>query len=261
MIFGFVTDYAVTTIEDKIDISVYFKVNAEEEDILKIETALKTLPEIRGTEYISREAALAEVQASHTDDAVSQALELIQGNPFRALINIQAEDPNQYPDIAAYLSNQEFEPIIDEVDFTRNREAIEKLNRLIETANGFGLGIAIFITLAAALVIYNTIRLAIYSSREEIMVMRLVGASNSFIKGPYLVNGIFYGLTGTIVTLLITAPIINFMSPHLDKFLPGLALESYFYSNFFSLFFALVLFGVGLGLVSSWTSMQRYLRV
>ncbi|MDP2629593.1 MAG: permease-like cell division protein FtsX [Candidatus Harrisonbacteria bacterium] len=260
MIFDYVTSEALTSLQSKIDIAVYFKINAEEEDMLKIQEAVEALPEVAETEYISRDEALARFKERHVDDVtLTQALEELQTNPLLASVNIQAHDPEQYPTIASYLENPEFEPFIERVTFTQNRLAIERLTRIIDTADRFGFGIAIFISIAAALVIFNTIRLAIYSSREEISIMRLVGGSNYFIKGPYLVNGVFYGLAGALMALLISAPVVNFMAPYFDRFIEGLSLEQYFYNNLFSFFLILIAFGVGLGLVSSWIAIRRYL--
>lgn len=262
ILFGVVTDTATASLQDKIDISVYFKTVATEDDILNIEKSLKGLPEVKEVEYVSRDRALEIFKEAHKDDLnINQALAELDSNPLRASINIKANDTNDYPIIAAYLENEGFQAVVEKVTFAENKLAIDRLNKLIDTMRKVGFSITIFLAFAASLVAFNTIRLAIYSNREEIGIMRLVGAANSFIKGPYLFNGILYGATGALVTILFMIPAVNLASPYFQAFIPELNLASYFYRHIASLFMYLLMFGTGLGIVSSWVAIRRYLKL
>jgi cell division transport system permease protein len=262
ILFNFTTDTAITSLRDKIDIAVYFKISAPEDDILRIEKAIEALSEVKSVEYVSRDKALTIFKENHKNDpTISQALEELATNPLRASLNVKANDPNQYASIAKYLGNDDFSNLVEKVTYTQNKNAIDRLNKIIDTFNKVGLALTIFIAITACIVAFNTIRLAIYSNREEIGIMRLVGASNTFIKGPYIVNGILYGVFGAILTLLIAAPAINFAAPYFNVVLPDVNLEHYFYSNVFALFGYLVLFGSGLGVISSWVAIRKYLKV
>jgi cell division transport system permease protein len=260
--FDVLTKTATDSLRDKIDIAVYFKVAAPEDDILKIEKALEQLPEVKSVQYISRDKALEIFKENHKDDpTISQALQELSANPLRASVNIKANDTKDYPIIASYLENDNFKTIVEKITYAQNQKAIERLNKIIDTVNKVGLVLAIFIAIAACLVAFNTIRLAIYSNREEIAIMRLVGGSNTFIKGPYIVNGILYGVFGAILTMLIAAPAINFASPYFAAIIPEVNIEVYFYSNLLQLFGYLILAGCGLGIISSWIAIRRYLKV
>lgn len=262
ILFGVVTDTATASLQDKIDISVYFKTVATEDDILNIEKSLKGLPEVKAVEYVSRDKALEIFKEAHKDDAnINQALAELDSNPLRASINIKANDTNDYPIIAAYLENEGFQAVVEKVTFAENKVAIDRLNKLVDTMRRIGLSITVFLAFAASLVAFNTIRLAIYSNREEIGIMRLVGAANSFIKGPYLFSGILYGATGALVTVIFMIPAVNFASPYFQAFIPEMNLASYFYRNIASLFLYLLMFGTGLGIVSSWIAIRRYLKL
>jgi cell division transport system permease protein len=262
MLFGVVTDTATASLRDKIDIAVYFKTTAVEDDILNIEKSLKGLPEVKSVDYVSREKALELFKETHEDDLnINQALAELDGNPLRASLNIKANDTNDYPTIATYLENDGFQTVVEKVTYTQNKAAIDRLNKLIDTMRRIGFVITMFLAFAASLVAFNTIRLAIYSSREEIGIMRLVGAANSFIKGPYMFAGILYGITGALITLILMIPIINFSSPYFHAFIPEMNLSGYFYGNIFSQFGYLFLFGTGLGIVSSWVAIRRHLKV
>jgi len=235
---------------------------APEDDILKIEKAVEGLAEVKSVEYVSRDKALEIFKENHKNDpTINQALAELESNPLRASLNIKAKDTKDYPVIAAYLENEGFKDIVEKVTYSQNRTAIERLNSIIETVNQVGLAMTIFIAFAACLVIFNTIRLAIYSNREEIGIMRLVGGSSTFVKGPYIVDGILYGIVGAIVTLLIAAPATNFATPYFQAVIPEVQLENYFYANLFPLFGYLVLFGCLLGIISSWVAIRKYLKV
>ncbi len=262
ILFDVVTTSAVASIQDKIDIAVYFKRNTAEDDILNIQRSLEQLPEVKTVEYISSERALEKFKETHKDDEIiNQAISEVGENPILASLNIKAKDPNDYPMIDTYLKNDTFINHVEKVTYSKNRTAIELLNRIIDTVNKVGLAFTLFIAFTACLVAFNTIRLAIYSNREEIGIMRLVGASNIFTKGPYLVSGILYWIVGAVVAVVLAAPFVNFAAPYFLRLIPEMNLEAYFYSSLGTLFFYLLLFGVFLGIASSWVAIRRYLRI
>lgn len=262
LLFDVVTDSAVVSISDKIDIAVYFKRDALEDDMLKMKRDVEQLPTIKSVEYISSAEALANFKEAHKNDpTITQALAELAANPLLASLNVKAKDSKDYSSIAEYLSNPGFNSIVEKVTYNQNKNAIERLNKLIDTLNRMGLAVTIFIAFAASLVAFNTIRLAIYSNREEIGIMRLVGASNTFIKGPYIVNGILYGFFGALVTTVLTAPLMNVAAPVVARLIPEMDLKVYFYTHLPTLIGYLILFGAALGIASSWVAIRRYLKV
>ncbi len=257
-----VTGSAVASIQDKIDIAVYFRRSAAEDDMLQMKRSVEQLATIKSVEYISSADALSDFKEKHKNEpTISQALAELDANPLQASLNVKAKDSKDYPAIAQYLENPGFSSLIEKVTYSQNKGAIDRLNRVIDTLTRMGLAVTIFIAFAASLVAFNTIRLAIYSNREEISIMRLVGASNTFIKGPYLVDGILYGFFGALVTTLLTAPLMNIVAPVISRLIPEMNIETYFYAHLGELFIYLVLFGVALGSISSWVAIRRYLRV
>lgn len=262
LLFDVVTKSAIVSISDKIDIAVYFKREALEDDMLKMKRDVEQLPTIKSVEYVSSAEALANFKEAHKNDpTISQALVELEANPLLASLNVKAKDSKDYSSIAEYLSNPGFNSIVEKVTYNQNKNAIDRLNKLIDTLNRMGLAVTIFIAFAASLVAFNTIRLAIYSNREEIGIMRLVGASNTFIKGPYIVNGVLYGFFGALVTTVLAAPLMNVVAPVVMRLIPEMDLEAYFYTHLPTLIGYLVLFGAGLGIASSWVAIRRYLKV
>ncbi|MEK7574206.1 MAG: permease-like cell division protein FtsX [Patescibacteria group bacterium] len=262
IIFNFVAKTAIATVQNKIDISVYFKSNTAEDEILKLEKSLEGLSEVKKTEYVSREQALTEFQARRKNDSiVIAAIQELGENPLLASLNIKAYNPKEYAAISTYLNNESLSSIIEKVSYAQNQIVIERLISIVDTAKRGGIILTLIITLIAVLVAFNTIRLAIYSNREAISIMRLVGASNNFIRGPYIVEGILYGILAGILSFAIITPLITYIAPHMASFVPEMNLQNYFATNFFRLLSYQLIFGIILSAVSSFVAVHRYLKV
>jgi cell division transport system permease protein len=121
--------------------------------------------------------------------------------------------------------------------------------------------LSLVLALIAFLVAFNQVKLAIFNSREEIAVQRLVGASNWFIRGPFLVQGIISGFLAVLIALLIFFPLLFFLGPKMEILFPGLNLFSLFTANFFLILLLQILTGIGLGIISSLIAMRKYLKV
>jgi cell division transport system permease protein len=261
ILFSYVTQQAAASIENKIDISVYFNTNTSEDEILNIQQSLEGLPQVASVDYISRDQALAIFQQNHADDAtVSQAINELDTNPLEASLNIKAKDPSQYAAIADYLASPDLTQYIDTVSYAQNQDVIQRLADIVAILDRGGWIVTIFLVLIAGLVVFNTIRLAIYSSREEIGIMRVVGASNSLVRGPFVIDGMLCGAIAAVASLILIAPALYFVSPYLDKFIPNLGLFAYFYMHLPELLAYELLFGVVIGGFSSFFAVRRYLR-
>lgn len=262
-----VTGAMINAVKDKIDISVYFKAEAAEDQILNIKQSLENLPEVKAVEYVSADQALQNFKEKHKDDPeVLQSLDELNANPFQSSLNIKSKDPSKFVSIASFLDNPDSRQSIDNVSYAKNQTVIDRLVALISSLNRIGLTITIILSFIAGLVIYNTIRLVIYSNRDEIGIMRAVGASNLLVRGPYFVEAIITGIIAAVLSLLVVFiffvavpgfyPGQNF----LDLNLPGFNIGEYFYSNFFSLLGWELLFGIGVAMVSSFIAVRRYLQ-
>ncbi len=257
---------SLENIQDKVDINVYFVPNAEQMDIDSLQRSLEALPDVESVTFTSREQALAEFTERHkNDEVIMQGLEELGDNPLGASLSIRAKETSQYEGIATFLEDQKAaedpsRPLIDEVNFVKNKEAINKLTAIIQAVEKSTFIAMVILVLASALITFNTIRLAIYTTREEISVMRLVGASNMYIRGPFMLQGIMYGLIAGVLALLILYPIVLYLGPATEQFFQ-FNLFNYFVTDFGYIFAVLVGTGVVLGMVSSAFAVARYLRV
>src|SRR3989344_3892124 len=245
------------SLTDKVDVSVYFTTDATEPQILDVQNSLKTLPEVASVAYTSREQALSDFRARHQNDQLTiQALDELGGNPLGASLEIRAKQTSQYESIAKYLETLQESgtgsgAVIDKVNFYQNKTAIDRLTTIIDTSGRLGLAIALVLGLASVLITFNTIRLAIYTSREEIGVMNLVGASHWYVRGPFMIAGVLYGIVSAVLVLFLMYPLTAWIGPASQNCLGTFNVFTYYTSSFVSIFFIVMLSGVCLGALSS----------
>jgi cell division transport system permease protein len=148
---------------------------------------------------------------------------------------------------------------IDTVNFNQNKAAIDRLGGIIDTSRAVGLGIALVLGLASLLIAFNTIRLAIYTARDEIGVMNLVGASHWYVRGPFVVAGVLYGVISGLLVLVLLYPLTAWLGPGSEKFFGTFNVFTYFVGAFPLMFLAVMGAGVALGALSSYLAVRRYL--
>ena len=259
-------DASLTSIREKVDVNVYLVTTAAEEDIMRLKTSLEALSDVAEVTYTSREEALEQFRARHESDELTlQALDELGANPLGASLSVRAEDPSQYESIAAFLETQQEKespdmPVIDRVNFSQNKAAIDKLTTIIGAVEQSGYIASIILIVVTVLITLNTIRLAIFTTREEISVMRLVGAGNMFIRGPFVFQGIMYGLIAGVLTLLLLYPVVVWLGPATEAFF-GLSVFNYYVTEFGMMFLIIVGSGIVLGALSSILAIARYLKV
>ncbi|MDE2001746.1 MAG: ABC transporter permease [Patescibacteria group bacterium] len=262
MLFNVFTNDVLVSLRDKIDISVYFQQTVSEDDILRVQRSLESLAEVKSVTYVSRDQALAAFRQRHQDDpTITQALDVLGENPLSASLNIKANDPKDFPVIAAYLGGDSLKPMIDQVTYNQNQVVIDRLASIVDTSQRAGIALTVILSIIAILVTLNTIILTIYSTRDEIGVMRLVGAGNKFIRGPYIVQGVLFGVFAAVLAIVIMMPIMYAASPYVRILLPDIDLQGYFYGNMGMLFGYELIFGILLGSVSSVIAVSRYLKL
>lgn len=262
-----ILNITMSELRDKVDINVYFVPIGFEKDILSLKTKIEALPEVSKVEYVSREKALENFRLRHENDQITlQALEELGDNPLGAVLNIKAKEPSQYEGIANFLNEENIlssggEKIIDKINYFENKTAIEKLSRLINSAERLGWTLSLALVIVSIIITFNTIRLAIFISREEISVMQLVGASKNFVKGPFVMTGVLVGLISGLITMLLFWPISYWLGGLTQNFFIGFNIFDYYLSNFFEIFFIVIGSGIAIGAISSLLAVRKYLKL
>ncbi|OGZ23646.1 MAG: hypothetical protein A3A08_02155 [Candidatus Nealsonbacteria bacterium RIFCSPLOWO2_01_FULL_41_9] len=259
---GRVSQFLINSLESKADISVYFQEIALEEDILQARDELEKMPEVKEIIYISKDQALEEFKARYADNLVlMDSIRELGGNPFLASLRIQAKNPNQYQAIADYLDSLNLADIIEKVDYSQRQNVIERIFSITSFLGKTGLSFSLILAVIAILITFNTIKLAIYNYQEEVKIQRLVGASNWFIRGPFLAQGAIAGIISALISLLVLFFIAWLFSPKVQVFLPDLNILKMFWSNFGFIFLIQFAVGIALGSISSLIAIRKYLKI
>jgi cell division transport system permease protein len=266
---GVILSTTLQQFRDKADMAVYFTTDASPDAISALQAQVNALPEVASTQFTSADDALAAFRELHQNDQLTlQALDELGGNPLGAELAIKAKDISQYGAIADFLKGQEAlgtgqSQIIDKINYF-DQQHYDAINRLAAVTNSAGwigfILIAIFVITTVA-ISFNTLRLAIYTSREEISVMRLVGAGQTYIRAPFMVEGVLYGLAAGLITMLLFYPLTWWMGHATAEFFGGINVFAYYISHFAALFLVIVGAGVLLGALSSWLATRRYLKI
>ncbi len=257
-----ISEILISDLEEKVDISVYFKEDITEQEILSVKQKLYQVSDKENIEYISKEQALEIFVQRHKEDLILMAsLEEIAINPFLASLNIKASDPVQYGEIANFLEGAVFEASVEKIDYYQRKPVIDRIFSLTDSFKKIGIGISILLVLLSFLVVLNTTRLAIYNLREEVEVQKLVGASNWFIRGPFLVQGVISGAIAALISFVIFGLGCLIFSSNINALFSDLNIWKYFTDNIFIIILIQLTTGIGLGVSSSIIAIRKYLKV
>lgn len=256
---------SLNSIKEKVDVTVYFVPSTEESSIKNIQETLMNLPEVKDITYTSEDQALIDFKEKHSNDYLTlQALDELGQNPLGASLNIKAKDPSQYESIVksfegdGTLSNDAL-TIVDKIDYHQNKIVIDRLTSIINGAKKLGFAVSLILVLISLIITFSTIRLIIYMSRDEINVMKLVGADGRYIRGPFIVSGVLVGIFASLATVLIFIPVSIWLGNQMTDFV-GINLFTYYKANFIQLFIIMLGSGVTIGVISSIFAIHRYLR-
>lgn len=256
----------IQSITDKIDISVYLKDEVTDKQRNELVSQIEALENVKSVRVVGKEEALKKYQDQNRDnpellEAISQT-----DNPLSVSLQIQPEDPNKIQDIRGFLEKKDIKDLqSDETSYSGDRkEAIDKITSATNFFRRAGVaGVAIFAVISM-LIIFNTIQMAIFNRRDELTIMRLLGASTNFIRGPFIVESIMYGIVSGVVSIIIVRAIFSISAKTFEASSLGLLdinfSNSYFSGHFWSFVGLQLSAGVFIGAMSSLIATRRYLK-
>ncbi len=252
---------SLKALREKVDISIYFRQTVSEQIISQIQRQLELLPQVKSVAYVPPILARERFIELHKDEPLLiESVEQfsLEENPFPASFAVRVNDLSDYPTIINIFEEEKFTPFVKKI--TDKRDVVDRLERITTGIKNLGFGLTLAFGAVTLIVLFNTVRLTIYSRREEIEIMRLVGASNGYIRGPFVVEGIFYGIAGSIFTSLILFPLLWFLTPRISSFFEiGPSNFAFSGSNLWWLLVMQLLAGVILGIISSIFAVRKYL--
>ncbi len=238
--------------EQKVEVVAYLQTNATDTQVAELQTKLKAMPEVASVAYVSRDEALVRFRASMAAQGREDLTRYLDNNPLYASLEVKMVNPSQVRVVGDALRG---DPSV------RNVINIEDLVQRVLTVTSIlrtaGTVVLVIVGVIALFIIINTIRLAVLARAEEIEVMRLVGASDAFIRWPFVFEGAFVGLLGSVLTLVILLAVADPLSAFMADFFRVLPLQ--FGSLTRDLVTLVMGAGVGLGILGSWLSVRTYL--
>jgi cell division transport system permease protein len=244
-------------VRNRVVVDAYLKDSATEADRTKVQRELEATPGVKSIEYISKDEALRELGQKVND--AQDKIELLGSNPLPSLLRVTPEDPDEIKTIAAQIAPGGT-PRFDAIDEVRNRESdTDKILSATGLVKGLGAVMAALLILASIALIANTIRLSVFARRREVEVMKLVGATNWFIRWPFVIEGVIVGFMGGVLSVLLLALAkTTVVDPLSDRF--GL-LAAPDTIDFPLLVVLLLLASVAVSAIGSGITLRRFLRV
>ncbi|MGN0301846.1 MAG: permease-like cell division protein FtsX [Anaerotardibacter sp.] len=260
-----VVNNVVESVESQVSITAYVADEASESDIQKEMNYIKSLDGVESVSFTTKEQALENFSNSMVSNP--EIIEQLDGtNPLPASIDVQLSDAQSVSTIADNIKNNEtFQAICDNPEdpsdsLQYGQKTVDKLFSLTNAVRNVGIVLVALLILIAFIFINNTIRLAILARKREIGIMRLVGASNGFIRGPFLFEGALHAIIGAALAIVVLELLRNLALPQISVALPWLPI-SIAPATFIFIYLALLCAGLIIGLLGSMVAMRRYLKV
>jgi cell division transport system permease protein len=257
----------LSDVQDKVQMSIYLKTETPSEEVTKVVTEVDKLSSVIAVETISPEAARADFISKNKED--SDALNAVKEatNKFPWAINIKVADINDTSQLANFVSTNAYAK--DRLDPSRppsfagtKKQTIGTIARAVDFAQKVGIGASAIFVLISMLIIFNTIRMAIFNRKEEIQMMKLIGAERSFIRGPFIVEAIVYGFFAAIIASGLGYGILFAAAPTLTSYAINIAPTVEFLTVYVGfVLLTMILIGAFIGIISSLMATRRYLKL
>lgn len=252
-------------VKQKIDLSLFISDDATQDSIQALQAKVLTVNGVKSVEYVSKTDALKRLEASSSEGQKLAKSASDIGNPLPASLEVKLENVEQIGQINQQIKALPEGSIVTDTSLDsrdENRKGV--IENVIKISNGIarvGGILSLVFLVVALLVIFNTIRMAIFTRREEIEIMKLVGATKWFIRGPFIVEGSLYGVFGAVIATIILIPLSRAITPFLvDKLNAGSTLAT-FGGNFYLVVLGMLGLGILIGAISSWLAISRHLKL
>lgn len=250
----------ITQVEERVEVTVYFATNTSIDIANGAQDFLAGLRQVRHVRLITADQALDDFRDRYShDETIMSSLDEVENNPFGHSIVIRAQSSADFPFILEALSTPQFDPYIRDKDYIDNQQVIERIGQLRDRIQVAGLVLAGLFSLIAALIVFNTIRVAIYVHREEIVIMKLVGASNWFVRVPFFLEIAIYAVLASVITSFLMY-LVLVANNGWTRWLPEVDFGVYWQDYAWWIFGGQIIGLAILGFIATWFAMHRYLK-
>jgi len=262
LLIRFLTNEATRSVRDQLDVSIFFTHDVSEDQIDEVRTYIDSFPEVVDTTYYSQDEVLTQFKEKYSDNPdIIASLNELDENPLGPTMIVKTRSPSDYENIIKALSVPEYEDIVVAKTFTDTEKAIGRIHVITSQVENFSLVSSLLFAAIAFIIIFNTIRIAIYTQRTEISIKKLVGATDWFIRSPYIIEAIIFSLVSCAIVFAIVSGVVRVIDPHITAiFGREQILTSYLASSTLVLVGGQVTAVLILTIVSSLFAMRKHLR-
>lgn len=261
-ILSFTFNSAIQAVNAKMDLSVYLKDEASSAEVESLKIRLSNMADVKEVRYISKQEALDTYREKN-----KSSQELLNAfpdneNPLPASLEIKMVNLSKIDNTVSVMEEDQYKPIISKISYHENGPTIKKITLYTSYVKMAGIAFSIIFIIISILIIFNTIRIAIYARRDEIEIMKLVGATSWFIRGPFIFEAMFYGIIATVVNFFIFyLTVYVFSQGFFIKFVGdyGVSPLAFYNRNLILIIPAQLLIGIFLGVFSSYIALRKYL--
>ena len=262
----YIRQATIDGVEQKVDILISLKPDTDKDKVEKLVMDVEGLPEVKDVRIITPEENREMFAQSNLDEKTKQALNVFEEgeNPFSYSLAIQAHTLDQYTVVSDFIRQDKYSGWIEDSTFRDYETFVEKINNLAKLVNKYSWYVIIIFSLISIIVIFNTIRISVYTRKNEITIMKLVGASNWFVRMPFLLESVLYALSAVLIMVVIVYFVVSFVQPSLNAYFQDaqvINLAGYFQNNFWFIFglqFVVLSF---LNVLSTTIALRKYLEV
>lgn len=254
-----VVNKASAVIREKVDLTVYLKDADSDDQIEALGDIIRSRPEVTAVSFVSKDEALTRFQAQNSGSSdIANVISEID-NPLPRSFDVKTETPEQIETVANFLNSPDYAPLIEQINYVQTKNIIDRLIKITYFVRLVGWSLSLLFLLISIMIVYNSVRIAIYSRSDEIEIMRLVGATDFYVRGPFVIEGMTYGFVAAILASIIFYFIANFSIAPTQQYLGVSDLSTSISANIG--WIILLMFAVGLlmGATCSFFAVRRYL--
>lgn len=257
--FNYVTDEVVSMVQEKIDISLYFDKEVSNEEIVHVQDYLDGLDYVKSITLLEKEDVLSKFQETHaSNEEMLASLDEVKGNPFGAMLIVKVNTMDDYNFVIHALEGEEFERLIERRSYENHEEAIDKIESISDNVTYAIVVFTLMFILISILIVYNTVKVMIYNHREEIRIMKLVGASDRFVRWPFIIEGMINVFISMALVMLVVYPfLLQVFQLYFGSF--NIDIMGYFRENFLLIFGIQFLASLLLNMISSALAVGKHL--
>lgn len=255
-----ITNKTTESLRDKADLIVYFNDTASKDQIFALQNILVSRTDVKNVDYVSKEKALERWKSQQGNETVKNYI-TAEENPLPQSLEVKAQTPEDLDKINTYLMGNDYKPIVKQISYEKNKQLINKLVNIAKFVKKIGYSLSTVFVLISILIIYNTVRLTIFARSEEIDIMKLVGGSDWYIRGPFVFEGIGYGVLGAIISSIVFYFFFRLTIPQAEVYLGLSNLNSSYLGLNVALIIAMqFLAGILLGGLCSVIAVKKHLK-